>query len=265
MPKFSQNFLANPELSRAIADAALAAPGDMLIEIGPGKGALTRIFAERGEPFSAIEIDTLMVSHLSAMPDVARICKIINADFMELDLQSLLPPDGEVKFAGNLPYDVGTAMVQRVLDFPRFSSAVFMLQLEVVERIVAKPGTGKYGLLALSVQSRATPKLLFKVGKGNFRPVPAVDSAVVELRRLENPLFRDETHQKTFFKVSRAAFAHRRKTILNSLSMSLCTAKSELQPVLEKTGIDPLCRPETLPLEKFLELSSQSFFHDKRP
>ena len=256
MPKYSQNFLTNIAISRDIVAALEDISGDALVEIGPGRGALTRLIAEKGKPFTAVEIDPDMVARLSYMQDVTKVCKIVQADFMEADMAGFLPPDTGVKFVGNLPYDVGTAMVQRVLAWPKFESAVFMLQLEVVERIIAKPDTGKYGLLALSVQSRATPRLLFMVDKENFKPVPKVDSAVVELRRLDKPLFENAAQEKAFFKVARAAFAHRRKTILNSLSMALCKTKAEVEPLLKAADINPLCRPETLPLQKFLQLAA---------
>jgi len=261
MPKFSQNFLVNPGICRSIVNALAALPAGFTVEIGPGKGALTKLLAGRGEPFAAVEIDPEMAALLRQVPEIARLCSLHNIDFLKADLSAALPRGETIRFVGNLPYDCGSAILQHALACPRFGGAVFMFQKEVAQRIVAGPGSGKYGLLALSAQCRARVRLLMTVGKNNFRPVPAVDSAVVEFVRLESSPFKSAEHEAGFFKTIRAAFAHRRKTVANSLSLSLCSDKAVLERQLTRAGINPALRPEAIPLEKYIQLADVLCFN----
>jgi len=253
--KYSQNFLANAVVARGIVALADNFPGHFIIEIGPGKGALTGIIAERGKPFAAVEIDGAMTGRLKARPDIARLCEIVHEDFLEADLTRFPPQGGRILFIGNLPYSCGAAIMQKALSHPAFGGAVFMLQKEVVERIAAKPGCADYGLLSLSAQTKARVRTAMRVGRFNFNPVPKVDSAVVELTRPERPCFENEAAEQAFFSAAKAAFAHRRKTVINSLSLSLGASKAELEPALKSAGIDPQSRAETIPIENYLKLA----------
>jgi len=255
MPKYSQNFLRNGNIADAIIRACDGLRCPQTVEIGPGKGFLTRrLLPGREGAFTAVEIDPEMHAILRKdFPDEAKI-KIVNADFLELDLSGALPP-GDLLFVGNLPYAVGAPILQKVLSFPGFKNAVFMFQKEVGDRLVAESGGPEYGLLALSAQSRARVRRLLNVGRGSFIPPPKVESAVIVFERLEKPLFDSPEHEARFFALINAAFRHRRKTLANSLAMSLSTDRAEQEKKLEAAGINPQSRAQELSLEAYVKLS----------
>ncbi|MFA5160755.1 MAG: 16S rRNA (adenine(1518)-N(6)/adenine(1519)-N(6))-dimethyltransferase RsmA [Elusimicrobiales bacterium] len=253
--KYGQNFLDNAAVARGIVSLADNFPGHFIIEIGPGRGALTGMIAARGAAFAAVEIDPALVLRLQSRPDVARLCDIAGADFMEADLSRFPPGGGRILFIGNLPYCCGAAIMRRALSHPAFGGAVFMLQKEVADRITAKPGGADYGLLSLAAQTKARVRQAMRVGRGNFKPVPKVDSAVLEFSRLETPFFENETREAAFFRTAKAAFAHRRKTVLNSLSLCLGAGRRDIEAALEAAGIDPRARAETISMENYLKLS----------
>lgn len=257
MPKYSQNFLTSHATAARIAEAAAHhADCGHTVEIGPGKGFLTRsLLPGRENNLTLVEIDREMVSHLNEKYPEPQPFKIVNQDFLELDMDAEFGRYEKVLFVSNLPYATGTAIMQKLLGWHNFGAAVLMFQKEVTDRILAKPGTKQYGVLSLSVQSRATVRRVTVVGRKLFSPPPKVDSAVVEITKLDTPLLKTEAETAAFFKTIKAAFAHKRKTIVNSLSHELPHKKEELVRALETCGIDPLHRPETVPLEKYLALA----------
>ena len=255
MPKYSQNFLRNGNIADAISRACDGLRCPHTVEIGPGKGFLTRrLLPGREGAFTVVEIDPEMRALLKKdFPDEKKL-KIINADFLELDLEAALPP-GELLFVGNLPYAVGAPILQRVLSFGGFKNAVFMFQKEVGDRIVAGPGGAEYGLLALSAQSRAKVRRLLNVGRGSFLPPPKVESSVLVFERLKTPRFDSPEHEARFFSLINAAFRHRRKTLANSLAMSLGTDRSVQEKMLEGAGVAPQSRAQELSLDDFVKLA----------
>jgi len=252
MRKYSQVFLKSENIADRIASAAARhAECDFVVEIGPGKGFLTAHLLKRFAHVTAMEIDPDMVKILRPQFPEDKLT-IHNIDFLEAGLEGIIPAGKKVLFVGNLPYAVGSAILQRILEYPDFRAAILMFQKEVCQRIVAQPDTKHYGLLALSAQSRSHAEFIIDVGKGLFSPVPAVDSGVVEFVRREEKLFESAEHEAAFFKFIRAAFAHRRKTILNSLSMGLCVSKEKAGQLLAAGGINPSARAETVDMATYL-------------
>ena len=230
--RFGQHFLHDPAILKRIVEAIDPAPGDTLVEIGPGAGALTRPLLERVERLTAIEIDRDLAARLEAEFSPARF-SLLCADALEVDYSSF--PYG-VRIVGNLPYNISTPLLFHLARHAeRVRDMHFMLQLEVVERMVARPSTPEYGRLSVMLQVRFAMKKLFKVAPGAFRPPPKVDSAVVRLVPLQEKLPCDE---RLFEKIVREAFSARRKTLRNALP---------LEPDdYETLGFDPKLRPENL-------------------
>ena len=226
--RFGQHFLHDPGVVRKIVEAIALAPEDVVVEIGPGQGVLTLPLLERVKRLEVIEIDRDLAA---ALPG-DRI-KVHVADALEFDYGVF--PKG-VRIVGNLPYNISTPLLFHLARYAdRVRDMHFMLQLEVVERMVAKPSTPEYGRLSVMLQTRFMMQKLFRVGPGAFKPPPKVDSAVVRLVPLAAPLGCDE---KVFEQVVREAFSARRKTLRNALSL-----KAEDYVAL---GIDPRLRPENL-------------------
>lgn len=251
-----QNFLIDGNTVRAIADAANLGPDDVVVEIGPGIGALTQELAERAGRVIAIELDRgllpVLEDNLGAYSNV----RIVSGDALELDFNDLVGESGggaaEYKIVGNLPYYITTPLIMHVLERGfNFTFFVLMIQKEVARRIVAAPGTKDYGILSLAVQYYTVPELALKVPQTVFMPRPEVDSAVLKLERRKSPAV-NVANEQLFFKVIRAAFGQRRKTLLNALANArLGVSKEELQAMLEATGLDPGRRGETLSMEEY--------------
>jgi 16S rRNA (adenine1518-N6/adenine1519-N6)-dimethyltransferase len=235
--RFGQHFLHERGVLNRIVDAIAPAREDFIVEIGPGEGALTRPLLERVEKIEAIELDRDLAAALMAKyPDRLVVhC----ADALEFDFARL--PTG-MRLVGNLPYNISTALL---FHLARYAKQVrdmhFMLQLEVVERMVAAPSTPAYGRLSVSLQARFRMKKLFSVARGAFRPPPKVESALVRMEPLDWQLPVDED-------LLRRAFSARRKTLRNALP----------EVDFAALGIDPALRPENLSPEDYARLSIRS-------
>jgi 16S rRNA (adenine1518-N6/adenine1519-N6)-dimethyltransferase len=209
--------------------------GDFVVEIGPGEGALTRPLLEKVAAIEVIEIDRDLAASLRQVPGVT----VHEADALEFDYAAF--PAG-VRLVGNLPYNISTPLLFRLARFAgRVRDMHFMLQLEVVERMVAAPSTPEYGRLSVALQARFRMQKLFKVGKGAFRPPPRVESAVVRLEPLPEPLWIDDD-------LLRKAFSARRKQLRNALPGA----------DFARAGIDPSLRPENLSPADYARLSMNS-------
>lgn len=251
MRKFSQVFLTNEGAAVRIAEAACGVPADHLVEIGPGRGALTRhLYSLRRCPMTLVEIDRDLAPKLSPQYPEAR---VVNSDFLRVDLDAEFP-SGAVVFAGNLPYDCATPILDRVLSFPRFAAAVFMFQKEVVDKALAAPGDPEYGYLSVMTAARCSARRLMDLGPGSFRPRPRVDSSVAVFTPLQEP-FLPAGLEGVFARAVKAAFMHRRKTVLNSLSAAFGGEKDRAAAALEKAGIDPALRAQALSPGDFLRLA----------
>jgi len=255
--KWGQNFLAEDGVARRIVGALGAGPSDDVLEIGPGRGALTRFLIGATKTLTAVELDRRLAEDLrrrwGSVPGVT----IVQADFLDWPLAELAEgADGSLYVIGNLPYSAAGPILRKLLAWRGWSEAVVMVQREVARRIAAAPGSGDYGILSVSVQIKSEVEILFDVRPSAFRPQPRVFSTVLRLRRFPAPRVRDET---AFFRVVHAAFDQRRKTLLNSLSHGLGIEKGRTEEALRTCGLDPAARPETVGWEGFDLLSRRLF------
>jgi len=232
--RFGQHFLHDPRILEKIVAAVQPAAEDFVVEIGPGEGALTRRLLERTPHVETIEIDRDLTQKL-----LQEGIKVHQADALQFDFSMFLPG---VRIVGNLPYNISTPLLFHLAQYAsRVRDMHFMLQLEVVERMVAAPSTAAYGRLSVALQARFRMQKLFNVAKGAFRPPPRVESAVVRLEPLDWQLPIDED-------LLRRAFSARRKTLRNALP----------EVDFAAAGIDPRLRPENLSPEDYARLSMNS-------
>lgn len=250
-----QNFLTDPEAIEAIIRGSGITPEDTVIEIGPGKGALTVLAASVAKKVVAIELDKDVIPLLEknlAKEGITNV-EIRNEDILETDLASITSA-GTTRVIGNLPYYITTPIIMKLLEsrLP-FESITIMMQREVADRVEASPGSKDYGVLSVSVQYFADVTRIIDVDRESFDPSPNVDSTVLRLNLRKEPLVKPLS-ETDYFKVMKAGFAQRRKTIANSLG-TLGLEKPETLSLLETAGIDPLRRAETLSLEEFRALS----------
>jgi 16S rRNA (adenine1518-N6/adenine1519-N6)-dimethyltransferase len=246
-----QNFLKDPQFLNKIAAAARVGPDDNVLEIGPGLGHLTQVLANRAKKVLAIELDERLIPLLNKVFNECQNVKIIKADALEYPYDSL---EGRWKVVANLPYYISTPIIQILLaERSKFISLTLMLQKEVAERISAQPGGKEYGYLSVLVQLYAEPRMEFIVPSEAFSPKPEVDSAVITLVVREHPAvtLNDEGF---FWRVVKAAFSQRRKTLRNSLKQ-LCLAKETMDAVRGETGIDLGRRAETLTVQEYGRLA----------
>jgi 16S rRNA (adenine1518-N6/adenine1519-N6)-dimethyltransferase len=251
MARLGQHFLTDKGALDDIVRAAGVEPGDRVLEIGPGRGALTKPLLAAGARVTAVEADAAFAAALpSALksPDLT----VVHEDFLRFDLASL--GEGPWLVVGNLPYAVGTPILQKVLLWDRWTTATLMFQKEVALRIAAGTGGPDYGLLGLSVRLRADAELSIELPPESFRPRPKVDSAVVLLRRLAAPRV-PEADEKMFWRLAKAAFGQRRKMAAGVLSGALGRPRAEVEAAFAAAGIAAAARPEEIPFEAWAELA----------
>ncbi len=244
--RFGQHFLTDRRVISDIVAAVSVRPGDNVAEIGPGEGALTELLAQQVTPLHVIEIDRDLAAAMRTRFSPGHVI-VHEADALEFDY-SLLP--SPLRLVGNLPYNISTPLLFRLLDFSdRFRDMTFMLQKEVVERMVAAPSGPEYGRLSVMLQYRYEMDMLLEVPPESFRPPPKVDSAVVRLRPhpIKNLTACDPAH---LAKVVTTAFTQRRKTLRNALRLLID------EPSLRELGIDPELRPENLTVADYVAISN---------
>ncbi|MDQ2696657.1 MAG: 16S rRNA (adenine(1518)-N(6)/adenine(1519)-N(6))-dimethyltransferase RsmA [Pseudomonadota bacterium] len=248
--RFGQHFLHDRTVIRRILDAVQPAPDQRLVEIGPGRGALTRPLLERAGELDAVEVDRDLIARLAQLKGGT--LRLHNADALTLDFAALRRGDPRrLRVVGNLPYNISTPLLFHLLEFaPHIADMHFMLQREVVERLAAGPGGADYGRLSVMVQYRCRVEPLWTVGPGAFYPPPKVQSAFVRLVPHPRPPVA-VTDEARFAAVVREAFSQRRKTLRNSLRRLADAA------AIAAAGIDPGARPETLSLADFAALSNR--------
>jgi 16S rRNA (adenine1518-N6/adenine1519-N6)-dimethyltransferase len=252
MAKLGQHFLTDRGALDDIVRASGARPGDRVLEIGPGRGALTRPLLDAGATVVAVEADQEFARALPGLLKTPDRLTVVDEDFLRFDLGSL--PDGPWLVVGNLPYAVGTAILQKVLAWDRWTAAALMFQKEVALRAVSGTGGPDYGLLALSVKLRADAEIALDLPPSAFRPRPKVDSSVVLFRRLASPRLPPE-REKSFWRLAKAAFGQRRKMAAGVLAHALNRPRAEVEAAFAAAGISPEARPETIPFEAWAVLA----------
>lgn len=261
-----QNFLTDTEILEEIAAAAELTANDTVLEIGPGLGSLTSVLAEKAGRVVAVEIDKRLVPILHDILIGYSNIHIINADILKIDVQKELQPymsetggTGQgLKVVANLPYYITTPVIMKLLESGlRAECMVFMVQKEVAERMAAGPGGKDYGALSVAVQYYSRPSVVMEVHPHSFVPQPEVDSCVVKLELYKTPPV-DVLDRDLFFKVVKASFGQRRKTLVNALNNAayLGCGKEQIRAMLDKLGINENQRGETLTIRQFADLSN---------
>ena len=259
---FGQNFLTDTNILQKIVDTAEIDKNVNVIEIGPGIGALTEFLAESAAEVMAFEIDDRLVPILAdTLRDFDNVT-VVNQDILKVDLAQYIAefknPDLPIKVVANLPYYITTPILMHLIEsgIP-FSEFVVMMQREVADRISAQPNTKAYGSLSIAVQYYMTAKVAFIVPRTVFVPAPNVDSAILKMVRRDPPAV-EVQDEKFFFKVSKASFVHRRKTLWNNLTSHFGKSeetKAKLTAALEQAELSPSVRGEALTLADFARLA----------
>lgn len=254
-----QNFLINPGVCPRMAAECGAQGCKGVIEVGPGIGVLTWELSQVAEKVCAIELDSRLFPVLEETLAGRDNVKIIPGDVMKLDLHQLIQQEfgsGPVCVCANLPYYITSPVILRLLEegLP-LTSITVMVQKEAAQRLCAAPGERECGAVSVAVHYRSQPKLLFQVGRGSFLPPPKVDSAVLRLDLRQEPPV-SVADEDWFFRVSRAAFAQRRKTAANSLSATLGLPKPQVEQALAAAGAAENVRAERLTLEQLAALAN---------
>lgn len=254
---FGQNFLVNESYIGRIVDAVGPAEDDLVIEIGPGRGALTERLVDRAGKVVALELDRDLHPYLSQKFESVQNFELVKGDALDFDFAELAAKQGKrAKLVANLPYNISTAILQRLIDQrTAFSGMVLMFQREVVERITAPPGSGERGFLTVITEAYLDTEYLFDVPPQAFRPAPKVYSSVARLVPKEEGTI-EIGDPALFRKLVSAGFAQKRKTILNNLKNARDIV-GDAAGVLEKSGIDPSRRAETLTLDEWMNICSR--------
>ena len=251
--KLGQNFLIDARIVQGIVDAAEIKPGDRVLEIGPGIGTLTQGLAEAGAEVTAVELDKKLPAVLKETLKAYDNVRIVPGDILKVNIPEIMG-EAPFKVAANLPYYITTPILMTLLErrLP-ITHMVTMVQKEVAERMTAKPGSRIYGALSVAVQYYTEPEIVLDVPPRSFIPAPEVMSVVVSCRVRKEPAVAVQD-EKLFFRVVKAAFGQRRKTLMNALKGG-GFSKEAVRDALEQSGIDPTRRGETLTLEEFGRLA----------
>lgn len=247
--RFGQNFLTDDGVLNNIILAINPQPQDTMVEIGPGLAAMTRLLLQGVDQMHVVELDRDLVERLKKTFDPKKLI-IHSADALQFDFASIPVPAGsKLRVVGNLPYNISSPLLFHLAEIaPHVQDQHFMLQKEVVERMVAAPGSKTYGRLSVMLQWRYRMELMFIVPPTAFDPPPRVESAIVRMIPIENPLHCD---QEKLEQVVLKAFSQRRKVIRN------CLAGMFVENDLIEVGIDPQKRPETIPLAQYVALANR--------
>jgi 16S rRNA (adenine1518-N6/adenine1519-N6)-dimethyltransferase len=242
-----QHFLADRRIVQRILDAAEIGPQDTVLEIGPGRGVMTRLLAERAGRVIAVELDHTLAERLAAEFAEAENVRIVEGDAREVDIGGLVPRGEPYKVVANLPYYAASPIVRRLLETePKPSLLVVMVQREVAQSMAALPGD--MTILSVATQLYGRPRIVCSVPPRAFRPAPKVTSAVVRIDVYERPCLRIDSEAE-FFELVRAGFSSRRKQIHNPLSAALGLSRDDTDKMLNAAGIDATRRAQTLSME----------------
>ena len=247
-----QHFLFDTKVRDAIVKAAQLKSDDLVLEVGPGKGFLTKELIKNCGEVIAVEIDVRLVKVLEQLHTTSRNFKIVLGDIRDMDLHSLIPENTKYKVVANLPYYAASRIIRQFLEIEhKPSSLTVMVQLEVANQMIASPG--QMGMLSVAIQLYGNPKIVKQVRPSSFKPKPKVSSAVVNIQIYQE--FEVEILSvKHFFKVVRGGFSAPRKQLRNSLSKGLNITPQNAERYLDKCEIDPSRRPQTLSLKEWSKL-----------
>ena len=246
--RLGQHFLFDPSILRRIAAAAVLAPDDTVLEIGPGKGTLTRELAKLARHVTAIEADRALAAALPAGLDEARV-RVVTGDALKV------PWPATTVVCGNIPYRITSPLLDRALRPPRPARIVFLVQAEVAARLAAAPGSRGYGALTAGVRLVAAVERLFAVPAGAFRPRPRVDSALVRLVPLAAPLVATEEEERRVRTAIQRLFQRRRQQLGRSVREAFALEAAEAEAALAAAGFEPRARVEELPPAAFVALA----------
>lgn len=257
--KLGQNFLINPSVCPRIAEMGNAAPGYGVLEIGTGVGVLTHELAKRAEKVCAVEVDSRLLPILEETVGEHENLHIIHSDILKCDLKKLIEeefPGLKAAVCANLPYYITTPILMYLLESgAEIDTITVMVQKEVADKLEAKVGTRDAGAITVALNYYGTVKKLFSVSRGSFMPAPNVDSAVIQITTGNQ--WRDKVNDpKHFFRMVRAGFQQRRKTLVNALSGIMGYNKAELAEILRKMGLSETARIESLSMEELCILSN---------
>lgn len=251
-----QNFLIDGNIVRKIVESAEITKDDYVLEVGPGMGTLTEELALNAKKVIAVELDNKLEPVLKDTLGKYDNIEIIFGDILKLDLEDIIKEkmdDKKIKIVANLPYYITTPIIAKFLEEGyNIDSINVMVQKEVAERISASPNNKSYGSLTVFAQFYSNPEIVLNIPKTVFIPQPKVDSAVIRLKIMDK--YKDVDSDK-FFKIVKAGFSKRRKTILNTLSSGLDLEKDQVRSLLESANIDPSKRAENLSIEDYIKLS----------
>lgn len=254
-----QNFLINPTVCPRMAEMGNAQPGWGMIEIGAGVGVLTAELASRADKVVCIEIDSRLLPILDETLAEFDNIKIVNEDVLKVDLHKLIAeefPNMPVAVCANLPYYITSPIIMNLLEsrLP-ISSLTVMVQKEAAQRICALPGSREVGAVSIAVRYYCEPQVLFQVSRGSFMPAPDVDSTVIRLDIRREPAVQVEK-EENFFRVVKAAFSQRRKTLANTLSSGLGISKPQATELLDRAGVASNLRAEQLAMQQFADIAN---------
>ena len=259
--KFGQNFLIDSNVLESIIRGAEITKDDFVLEIGPGIGTMTQYLCEAARQVVAVEIDKMLIPILEDTLSEYDNVEVINQDVLKVDIKSLSEEKNNgkpIKVVANLPYYITTPLIMGLFESGvPIDSITIMVQKEVADRMQTGPGSKDYGALSLAVQYYATAKVILNVSATCFMPRPNVDSAVIKLTRHKEPTV-NVADEKLMFKIIRASFNQRRKTLVNGLKNSpeLSFSKEQIVKAIEKIGKPETIRGEALTLEEFAELAN---------
>lgn len=252
--RYGQNFLINQDIVDEIIEKSEINNNDVVIEIGPGLGTLTKALAAVAKKVIAVELDENMVNILKERP-LGNNIEIIHDDILKVNLKSIIEENESVKVVANLPYYITTPIIMTLLENRyNLESITVMVQKEVGRRLCSDPGSKEYGAITISVKYYSNAKIIIDVPKNNFLPVPEVDSCVIKLDIRKNPIV-DLNNEKLFFELIKNGFCQRRKTILNSLPTNEIT-KEKLKDILQELSISEKLRAEDLSIYDFANISN---------
>lgn len=254
-----QNFLINPTVCPRMAEMGNAQLGWGMIEIGAGVGVLTAELASRADKVVCIEIDSRLLPILDETLAEFDNIKIVNQDVLKVDLHQLIAeefPNMPVAVCANLPYYITSPIIMNLLEsrLP-ISSLTVMVQKEAAQRICALPGSREVGAVSIAVRYYCEPQVLFQVSRGSFMPAPDVDSTVIRLDIRKEPAVQVEK-EENFFRVVKAAFSQRRKTLANTLSSGLGISKAQATELLNRAGVASNLRAEQLSMQQFADIAN---------